>query len=203
MPLRRVRQLSFLPEDPEVENVKARPWYELPLAPPGQRYEKHELPPVPPPRPRVDRSIVLVSCSASKATEEKDGREMPARELYVSALFRKSLELGERCYPGFVLILSARYGAIDPDHPIVSYNESVSDMRQRDRDYWAGNVITEIYNRFGGGKHRLVILAGRDYADPIRLRAEGEGWEVDEPMAGMMIGERLSWLNTKLDECEL
>jgi hypothetical protein len=55
--------------------------------------------------------IGLIACSRTKAD-----RPSLARELYVSPLFRAARAYAERRHgPGQWLILSARYGLVDPD----------------------------------------------------------------------------------------
>ena len=71
----------------------------------------------------------LVACSRTKAN-----RPVPARELYASPLFRAASAYAERKYgSGRWLILSARYGLVDPDRILSPYDLSLGQLTAHQR----------------------------------------------------------------------
>lgn len=66
----------------------------------------------------ADRApLAVVACGASKLA-----RPAPARDLYTGGYFRAALATAEHLAPGRVLILSARYGLIDPAEVVEPYD---------------------------------------------------------------------------------
>lgn len=147
--------------------------------------------------------IGLVACSAQKLD-----RPAPARELYCSPLFRKSLAYAEpRC--GRVYVLSGALGLIDLDTVTAPYDRRLGGKKESEA--WARRVASTLIDRHGREVDYL-ILAGADYAGPLAtaLRTydgyRGDRWtgvlrdRILEPLTGMQVGERLRWLNAQLAE---
>ncbi len=76
-------------------------------------------------------TIALVSC-----VKKKRAARCPAQDLYDSDLFRKM-----RCYAkqhsDRWFILSAKYGLLSPETEIEPYEQTLNNMRIRDRREWA------------------------------------------------------------------
>jgi uncharacterized protein DUF6884 len=146
--------------------------------------------------------IGLVSCSSQKLD-----RAAPARELYCSALFKLSLRYAQR-YCEHVYVISAKHGLLDLDAVIEPYDSMLAAMKVDARREWGIDVVTDIESRHE--KPELLVLAGEVYAAAIRwgvchpeLRAaDRPKWltPVREPLAGLMIGERLQWLSQMVKE---
>jgi hypothetical protein len=147
------------------------------------------------------RVIGLVSCSAQKLD-----RAAPARELYCSPLFRKSLAYAEpRC--SRVYVLSAALGLLELDRVTAPYDRRLGGKKERSA--WALRVAGILIDRHGR-EVDYIILAGADYAGPLAtaLRTydgfREDGWHgvprdrILQPLAGMQVGERLRWLNEHL-----
>lgn len=151
--------------------------------------------------------IGLVSCSAQKLN-----RAAPARELYRSPLFRKSLAYAEpRCER--VYVLSAAHGLVELDAVTKPYDRKLGGKKEREA--WARRVAGSLIGRHGR-EIDYLLLAGADYAGPLETalrthdgyredRALGcHRWygvpreRIKQPLAKMMVGERLRWLNGQL-----
>lgn len=150
--------------------------------------------------------IALVGCGAAKANEPR-----PARELYTGDLFRKSVAYAERVADR-VLVLSGRWGLVPLDHVLEPYEYR---LRSADVKWWSHLVVNcylGINSRFCSGwapradqdaprmgleiPGELVVLAGREYADPVAQRLHAHPRiKLSTPLDGMQIGERLHWLN--------
>ena len=143
--------------------------------------------------------IVLIGCSKKK----KDGQH-PARELYSSPLFRKSLAYAE-AIGDEVFIVSSYWELVPLDKVIQSYEESLYDKPRDVRAAWGDRIVGELLlvNPAAGiaGDIQLTILAGDMYIKPILkgVRSLGIDWQINDPLKGLSVGERLRWLNEQLD----
>jgi hypothetical protein len=141
--------------------------------------------------------IALVACSKSKLRAAA-----PASELYTSALFRLSLAYAQRTC-AFVYIVSAKYGLVHPAQVIEPYDLTIVTLPARDRVLWGARVATQLHTskglRLAQGK-ALVIFAGAAYAEPI-VEAYRQAYQANvnvvQPLDGLQIGERLSWLRSR------
>jgi len=129
--------------------------------------------------------IALLACSRTKAD-----RPVPARELYVSPLFRAARAYMERRYGhGNWLILSARYGLVDPDRLIAPYDLNLRQLTPGQRESWGDRIAVELTDRFPAGTV-LWFHAGAVYRDAI---APVVPHQVRFPLAGLRIGRQLAW----------
>lgn len=131
--------------------------------------------------------VFLVSC-----VKEKKKCKAPAKELYISDLFKKSRKLVEATkFPWF--ILSAKHGLLHPDKVICPYNEALNDMKPRQRKEWAEKVKKQMNANFPDTES-VVFLAGKKYYEHLVPYLEERPANVKILMEGMKIGKRLSWL---------
>ena len=140
------------------------------------------------------RRIALISCSASKLDHPA-----PARSLYTSTLFRKSVAYAERHCDSW-MILSGKHGLLHPDTIIEPYDERLTAEPKRldgrtGPSPWGHNVARALQETFDIGKPRtvtFVVLAGGIYERNIRaITPQGQA---EFPLTGMQIGQRLQWL---------
>lgn len=143
----------------------------------------------------MSSTLYLVGCGKSKCPEAS-----PARSLYTGALVRKALAYAEQeaaASGGTILILSALHGVVELDHVLDPYDLSMGDLSAAERRAWGDRAAATIARQADLATARLVVLAGRAYADPLRphaARADGTS-AIEEPMAGLGLGQRLRWLN--------
>jgi hypothetical protein len=163
---------------------------------------------------RPIRTVALVACCA-----EKLQHAAPAREFYRSPLFRLSLAYAERV-AGEVYVLSAQHGLVALDQVLEPYDLALSEMDAWERAWWAHEVEAQLAEVLGAeldtkleeaepmdpidsewflhAPHlRVVLLAGKLY----RPGGFVERY-LEEPLAGMDIGERLSWLKSQVVEAQ-
>lgn len=146
--------------------------------------------------------IGLVACCKTKLD-----RAATARELYVSPLFRMSLEYAER-FCSAVYVASALYGLVSLTQVLDPYNVTVADLTSLSRRQWAERIAFNLYNRHRSdiAELGLVVLAGDAYAKPIvgayRMFAGDGNAIVLEPLRRMQIGERLAFLKRANRELE-
>jgi hypothetical protein len=134
--------------------------------------------------------IGLVACCKTKLD-----RAAPARELYVSPLFRLSLAYAEaRCER--VYVASALHDLVEPDRVLQPYERTLTDLNRFQRTLFGYAVVRGLIDRHGWD-FDLLVLAGAAYVTPIaRALADlSAGLRLIEPLRGMQIGERLSFLS--------
>lgn len=132
-------------------------------------------------------TIALVSC-----VKKKQAVRCPAQDLYDSDLFRKM-----KCYAqqhsDRWFILSAKYGLLSPETEIEPYEQTLNNMRIRDRREWGDRVYAQMQAH--GLLHSGVSflwLAGNRYKEHLAELLSDQSHE--DPLAGMGIGQRLRWL---------
>lgn len=133
------------------------------------------------------RSLFLVSCVSSKLD-----RPAPARDLYVSDLFKKVRAYVEKAGQQW-FVLSADHGLVHPDTVLAPYEKTLNRMPIAERRAWATRVLTALEPQLPD-TDRVVFMAGERYREflmePLRLRVQ-----VEVPMAGLTIGRQLQWLS--------
>jgi hypothetical protein len=148
-----------------------------------------------------DRIACLVGCGKSKGDAPA-----PARTMYTSPLFRKSLELaellGDRAF-----VTSARHGLVELDEVISPYDSTLNGASRFVRASWGHEIVDALEARALGSASCLLVvtLMGAAYSDPIveeieRRRANGSP-RFARPtvlMSGLEVGERLAFLNRAL-----
>ena len=137
--------------------------------------------------------LYLISCVGTKLSTAA-----AARDLYVSDWFRKARAYVEAtAQPWF--ILSAKHGLVHPADVIEPYEKTLNSMPIAERREWARAVLAEIEPRLTTARS-VVVLAGQRYREFLEPALSRRGVTVIVPMAGLRIGEQLSWLNRRLRE---
>lgn len=136
----------------------------------------------------VENTVVLISCVSNKAPYKTR-----AKDLYRSPLFRMNFLYARQFAPKQVLILSAKYGLVNPDEEIEPYDVTLNSMTAPERKKWASQVVSQLQQHCNLEKDHFVVLAGQVYRQYIvpHLRS----YEV--PLAGLPIGKQLRFLKEK------
>ncbi|MDN5852962.1 MAG: hypothetical protein L0K86_08960 [Actinomycetia bacterium] len=156
--------------------------------------ESHPHAEIEPVATQTDGDILLVSCVKTKLAEPA-----AAKDLYVSALFRKARAYAERRAVRW-LILSAEYGLVAPDEWITPYERYLPTTSIEYRDAWGEWVVRRLellHSPLAG--RTIEIHASAAYATPLRSRLEALGARVVEPLDGLTQGERLHWYGGEAD----
>lgn len=136
-------------------------------------------------------TVGLVGCASQKLQ-----RPAPARELYVSQLFKKASVYAEAtCDRWFVL--SAKHGLVHPDTVIEPYDMRLgtNDRTSPPIHAWAAGVRGQLAAELAGLEDvTLVALAGEQY----RTVLLNSVWRYEVPMKGLGIGQQLGWLTAQL-----
>lgn len=132
--------------------------------------------------------VILIGC-----VKRKLPIAAPAKDLYLSPLFRKGREYAEAArVPWF--ILSAEHGLVAPEDQLAPYDLRLSATTAAYRRNWGTQVVESMWAALGSLEDRTVeIHAGAAYADAIRDGLREAGAQVSEPLAGLTLGLRLAW----------
>ena len=103
-------------------------------------------------------SIVLISCVSKKLN-----KTAPAKDIYVSDLFKKSLAYAYKCKPDYIYILSAKHGLLELNSVIEPYNLTLNTMSKNDKKLWAIKTINQLIKLHDLKQDEFTILAGKNY----------------------------------------
>jgi len=135
------------------------------------------------------KKIVLLSCVATKLPQPA-----PARELYSSPLFKKSLQYAETLNPDDIVILSAKYYVIPLTKIIGPYNKTLLDMPSEEVREWGVQVLKMLADKYDLENDHFIILAGERYRKYVTPGLAH--WEA--PLKGLRIGQQMAWYVKKL-----
>lgn len=139
--------------------------------------------------PPGSKTVGLVGC-----VKMKQSVPSPAKDLYVSPLFRRQREAVEsRCERWF--ILSAKHGLLDPELTIEPYEEALHGTSRQHRRSWSASVLAQLQAELGDldGLH-IEIHAGEDYyAFGLVDGLLNAGATVALPTKGLTLGQKLAY----------
>lgn len=141
--------------------------------------------------------IALISCVAQKKEESKSGYVL-AKDLYISALFKKSWEYAvdvlkvDRIY-----ILSAEHHLLKPDTKVTWYDKTLVECKKKELQEWGKIVLSQMENeKLDLENDEFYILAGSKY---YKYLVTDKFKKVYFPLRGYPIGRRLQFLTQQLN----
>ena len=135
--------------------------------------------------------LVVVSCGMRKIWDANSSAgPTPARNAYVGAPFKVNREYAEKFADRWV-ILSAKYGFIDPDF-IIPENYNVTFKRPKTHPISVHDLRRQIIEKGLSKFSKVVVLGGRDYVDVTRRAFEGFKVTIVAPTLGLPIGKAMS-----------
>lgn len=132
------------------------------------------------------KRVVLISCVSQKRTMKSK-----ARDLYVSALFKKNLQYAQKLNPDKIFILSAKYGLGGLDDEIEPYDQTLNTMSASEIKQWAKCVLGQLSTVADLQQDQFTFLAGAKYRKYLVPFME----YVEVPLEGLRIGEQLHRLS--------
>ena len=131
--------------------------------------------------------VALVSC-----VKKKSDSAAPARDLYLSQLFR-GLRLYAERHSDAWYILSAEHGVLHPAEVVEPYERTLNTMPKPDRLAWAERVQRQLLELLPANAE-VILLAGLRYREEIEPFLRQRGFPVSVPLEGLAIGKQLQWL---------
>lgn len=108
------------------------------------------------------KTIVLISCVSQK--QKTHGVPIPAKDLYISALFKKALEYARKLVPDHIYVLSAEYHLLPLDQKVECYEKTLNKMSAKECQQWAEHVLEDLKHNGHDLEHdRFIFLAGDKY----------------------------------------
>ena len=138
-------------------------------------------------------TIVLLSCTKSKLDHP-----CAAKELYsASPMFQKTLEYGQSLKPDKMFILSAKHHLVPMEKKLAPYDMTLKDMKKDEKEKWGETVLGQMrQSGVDPDKDKFIFLTGSEYMKPLtKYIPEGN---IEKPMEGKKMGERLQWLNGQI-----
>jgi hypothetical protein len=102
--------------------------------------------------------IVLISCVSKKLDKKSK-----AKDLYISPLFRYNLKYARLLNPDKIFILSAKYGLLELEQEIDTYNTTLNNMNSGEIKSWAEEVLKQLKSKTNLQKDEFIFLAGERY----------------------------------------
>jgi hypothetical protein len=137
--------------------------------------------------------IVLLSCTKSKLDKKS-----PAYQLYSpSPMFQKTLEYGKSLKPDKMFILSAKYHLVPMNKELEPYDLTLKTMKGDEKKSWGQEVLKQMKSSgLNPTQDKFIFLTGSEYMKPLTdYIPDGN---IEAPMTGKRMGERLSWLNGQI-----
>jgi hypothetical protein len=140
-----------------------------------------------------DKNIILISC-----TSKKIAFKSKAEDLYISPLFRFSLAYAKKLKPDKIFILSAKYGLLNLNDEIATYNETLNNKSVSDIKIWAEKVVFKLGKIANLQNDVFIFFAGKKYREYILPHIK----YYKIPLKGLRIGEQLKFLKNKLEQAD-
>jgi cytoplasmic iron level regulating protein YaaA (DUF328/UPF0246 family) len=133
--------------------------------------------------------LVIVPCGRSKIwSKQPNLGPTPARGAYTGAPFRVNREYAEKMSDRWI-ILSAKYGFIDPCEPIEQYEVTFKRVRTN-----PVSVATLRKQASDLGLHEfatIIVLGGTEYRKVVAEALAGADVELKFPFAGLPLGKAM------------
>ena len=137
--------------------------------------------------------IVILSC-----TKSKTDHRAPAQELYsASPMFKKTLAYGKSLEPDKMFILSALHHLVPLNKELDPYDKTLKEMPKDEKEKWGEETMKQMKSAgLDLSKDKFIFLTGSEYLKPFRNYITN----LETPMEGRRLGERLKWLNSQISK---
>jgi cytoplasmic iron level regulating protein YaaA (DUF328/UPF0246 family) len=137
------------------------------------------------------KKIILIACVKTK-------RETPSKaiDLYISPLFKKSLEYAQLLNPDKIYVLSAKYGLVSSEEVIEPYELTLNNMPTSEIKKWSKRVLDQLSSVTDLKNDNFIILAGQNYRK--YLIPHIKHYEI--PLEGLGFGPQLRRLDELIEE---
>lgn len=127
--------------------------------------------------------------------KSKNNKSCEAQHMYVSDLFKKSLQYAKSLNPKKIYILSAKYGVLELTDVIEPYELTLNNMTEKERKIWAYKVIKQCEEKNIDFSETALFLCGSNYRRYVMTKFPN----ATAPLAKLSIGKQLQYYkeNTK------
>jgi hypothetical protein len=135
--------------------------------------------------------LIVVSCGRSKIWKiNPNAGPTLAKHAYIGAPFKVNKEYAEKFADRWV-ILSAKYGFIDPDF-VIPENYDVTFKRPKTNPISVGRLKEQVAEKELDRFDKVVVLGGRDYVDVVSKAFKRFGVKVVAPTLGLPLGKAMT-----------
>jgi len=135
--------------------------------------------------------LVIVSCGRKKIWDRHPTMgPVQAKDAYIGPPFKINKRYAEKFADRWI-ILSAKYGFIDPDF-VIPENYNVTFKDPRTNPISVGKLIEQIREKGLDKFDKIIILGGKDYANIVRKAFEKFNVKIIAPTLGLRLGEAMS-----------
>ncbi len=141
-------------------------------------------------------TLCIVQCGGQKIWKQNPNLgQVSAKNAYSSSYFKKNRAYAEKFGDDW-MILSAKYGFLNPVEKIEDYNVTFKKKKSNPISY------EELRNQVemkGLDKYSIVlVLGGKDYFDAVIAAFSDTGCAVQSPFEGFSIGKRMQAIDSAL-----
>lgn len=142
--------------------------------------------------------LVIVGCGQAKIWKvEPSTGPTAAKFAYISNYFNLNKEYGKKFSDRWV-ILSAKYGFIDPDF-IIEKDYNVTFKRKETNPISIEELRKQVDQKRLDGFDRVIVLGGRDYALIVREAFKNTNCRIIAPLEGFPIGLAMQKVRRAID----
>lgn len=137
-------------------------------------------------------SLVVVSCGKAKIWDRMpDAGDVPARDAYTSSLFKLCRRYAEVLAEDQWVILSAKYGFLNPTEMISNYNKAFG----KDPDSISAADLRKQWHQKHPHVRRVISLGSRAYSERL-MASLPPAVQVETPLAKLNLFQRTAWLKS-------
>jgi basic membrane lipoprotein Med (substrate-binding protein (PBP1-ABC) superfamily) len=112
-------------------------------------------------------------------------------------MFQKTLEYGKSLKPDKMFILSAKHHLVPLTKELAPYDKTLKEMPKDENEKWGEETIKQMKSHgINVDKDRFIFLTGSEYMKPLTKYIPEDN--IEKPMDGRRMGERLQWLNSQI-----
>jgi cytoplasmic iron level regulating protein YaaA (DUF328/UPF0246 family) len=121
---------------------------------------------------------------------------VPAAQAYTSSYFKKNMAYAKR-FGNRWMILSAKYGFLDPDDPINDYDVTFTDKSTNPISI--GELKKQVSSKELGEFNEVFVLGGEEYLAAVIGAFQGIQSIIESPFRGLRMGLRMAAIDKVLD----
>lgn len=137
------------------------------------------------------KQIVLISCASQKLSSTAK-----AKDLYISTLFKLNRKYAEQLKPNAIYVLSAKYGLLQMEQEVETYELTLNNMKSSEIRAWAAQVLTQLKLVCSIEDSNIIFLAGDKYRKFLIPHLK----HFEIPLEGLPIGKQLKKLKSLTNE---
>ncbi|MCA1616467.1 MAG: hypothetical protein LC800_20705 [Acidobacteria bacterium] len=146
----------------------------------------------------MPKTLVIIPCGAAKCWRKRpDLGAVPASLAYTGTPFRVNKSYAER-FGDRWLILSARYGLIEPDHPVTDYNTTFTDPSSN--PVFVETLREQVALLTPGEYERVIGLGGAAYREALATAFAPFSVTPIFPFAGLTLGRSMRAVKRAVSE---